>query len=187
MPHAKGAMTPHTVRPRMPSTMAVTALGFAGYALWRLCQAVLDTEDKGEKPQGVLTRLGYAGSGAVYAGLALYALQLLRGAGGGASGDRLMQDWTARLLAQPLGAWLVAAVGVGFVGGGLYQLYRAYSGEFREKLDLAAMSGTVRTWATRFGRFGFAARGVGFVVIGLFAWIVMRAFFAGRGRPGSPC
>ena len=84
--------------------------------------------------------------------------------GGGGSPD----DWTARLMAQPFGRWLVVIAGAVIVGAGLYQFYKAYKADFRDELNLGAMSGRVKTWTTRSGRLGYAARGVVFGVIGIF-------------------
>ena len=57
-------------------------------------------------------------------------------------------------LAQPLGVWLVALVGLVVIGAGLYQLYYGISGKFRNELKLHKMSQTEVTWATRSGRLG---------------------------------
>lgn len=144
--------------------LGLVAVGLVGYALWRLVQAFLDTDNKGSDAKGRITRLGYAVVGVVYLGLALSAIQLLRGSGGQNQGSE--QDWTARLMAQPFGQLLVGLVGAGVIGIGLYQLYKAYSGKFREHLKLAEMSHTEAEWATRSGRLGFSARGIVFCIIG---------------------
>ena len=60
----------------------------------------------------------------------------------GGSGGQTQEDWTARLLAQPLGVWLVALVGLVVIGAGLYQLYYGISGKFRNELKLHKMSQT---------------------------------------------
>lgn len=78
------------------------------------------------------------------------------------------QDWTALLLSQPFGQWLVGTVGAVTVGMGFYQFYQAYKAKFRTQLKLHEMSDTEQTWATRLGRFGLAARGVVFMVTGFF-------------------
>ena len=51
---------------------------------------------------------------------------------------------------------------------GGYQLYRAYAAKLSKWLDLSSLRATAATWAIRFGRFGLAARGVVFVLMGLF-------------------
>lgn len=148
--------------------LALVALGLLGHALWRWVQAALDTEHKGGDAKGIAARVGYAAIGVVYAGLALAAVRLAQGSGGGGGSDQSAQDWTARLLAQPFGRVLVGLAGLAVIGIGGYQLYRAYTAKFREKLKLGEMSATEQQWTTRLGRFGFAARGVVFAIIGGF-------------------
>jgi hypothetical protein len=58
--------------------------------------------------------------------------------------------------------------GAFIVGAGLYQLYQAYKADFRDELKLGEMGARAKTWATRSGRLGYAARGVIFGVIGVF-------------------
>ena len=69
---------------------------------------------------------------------------------------------------QPFGRWLVGAVGATVVGVGLYQFVRAWRASFTKRLKRAEMSSTEEEWATKVGRFGFAARGVTFLIIGGF-------------------
>jgi len=103
-----------------------------------------------------------------YAGLALSAIRLITGSGSGDSSTTSTQDWTARLLSQPFGQWLVGAVGAFTIGLGFYQLYKAYKAKFRKEMKLQEMSATEETWATRIGRLGEAARGIVFTIIGFF-------------------
>jgi hypothetical protein len=90
------------------------------------------------------------------------------GSGSGGSSSNSQQDWTARLLSQPFGQWLVGLIGAFIIGFGFYQLYRAYKAKFRKEMKLREMSPTEETWATRIGRFGEAARGIVFAIIGFF-------------------
>ncbi|HEX6292469.1 MAG TPA: DUF1206 domain-containing protein [Herpetosiphonaceae bacterium] len=146
--------------------LGLLAVGLLGHALWRFVQAATDPEHKGSDAKGIAQRVGYAGLGVVYVGLAVTAIRLLTGADE-ASGD-MTQDWTARLMSQPFGRWLVGLIGLGVIGFGLYELYQAYTTRFRKKLKVAEMSATEESWAIRSGRFGLAARGVVFGIIGSF-------------------
>lgn len=144
----------------------VVAIGLVGYAVWRLVEAAIDPEHKGDDPKGIGVRLGYALNGIVYGGLAYTAFRILLGAGGG--GGSSTQDWTALVLAQPLGRWLVGLAGLGVIGVGIYQIYRGVKAKFREKLALSEMSQTEETWATRAGQIGFPAHGITLGLIGIF-------------------
>lgn len=146
--------------------LGVLSIGLLGHALWRFVEAAVDPERRGTDAKGLAKRLGYAGIGVLYVGLALTAVQLMRGSGG-ADGNATA-DWTARLMGQPFGRWLVALIGLGVIGIGLYQFYQSYTAKFKEKLKLGEMSSTEQEWTIRSGRFGLAARGVVFGIIGGF-------------------
>lgn len=163
----EGALQTILTQPFGKFLLSAIAIGLIGYVLWRFVQAITDPENKGSDLKGIVQRIGYAINGIVYAGLALTAVKLALGSSGGGGGNST-QDWTARLLAQPFGQWLVGMLGAFTLGMGLYQLYQAYRAKFRGELKWQEMSDRERTWATRLGRFGLAARGIVFGVTGFF-------------------
>jgi hypothetical protein len=176
-----GALDRIVQMPLGPVMLAAVALGLAGYTLWRLVQAVLDTEHKGAELQGLWIRGAYLTSAAIHAALTLTAIRMLLDAGASAgSSDDAARDWTARLLEQPLGPWLVAAVGVCLLGSAGFQIVRAVTTKFRDRLDSSSMSEREQTVAIWAGRGGYAARGVTFAVMGLF--LILAAF---RQEPGE--
>jgi hypothetical protein len=69
------------------------------------------------------------------------------------------------LPAGELLVWL-AALGIGAYG--LYQLYRAYASKLSRQLNLAELGGSTVRWVVGVSRFGIAARGVVFCLIGFF-------------------
>jgi hypothetical protein len=144
----------------------IVAAGLIGYALWRLVQATLDPEGKGNDAEGVVKRLGYAGSGVIYAGLAVFALELLLGGGGSGGGGA--DSWTAMLMRQPFGPWLVGLAGLVGLGIGGYQLYKAWAATFKDKLRLGTLDARARRWIIGISRFGIGARGVVFALGGVF-------------------
>jgi hypothetical protein len=150
--------------------LALAAVGLSAYVFWRVTQAVLDLDRKGAGVKGLLLRAGFLGSGLAYASLALTAAAMAVGG----RGDRrdLVRTWTTRALADPDRWWLVAAIGLGVLIGGLYQFYKAWSARFERDLRLSEVSAASRRWVRRTGRIGFVARGVTFAVIG---WFLIRA------------
>jgi hypothetical protein len=146
--------------------LVTIGVGLVGYALWRFIQAFMDTENKGKNAKGIAVRLGYFFIGLFHMGLAIFALRLALGNDDG-DGDST-QMWTAHLMSQPFGRWLVGIVGAIIIARGAFHLYRAFSVNFRKKLNLREMSATEDKWATRLGRVGYAARGLVFVIIGIF-------------------
>ena len=147
--------------------LAVVAAGLAGYAVWRIVEAWVDPENKGTDAKGILTRLGYACSGIVYASLTFESARMaLGGAIGGSSNGAA--DWTATLMQQPFGRDLVGAAGIIMLGTGLYQFHRSWSAGFMDMLKTQQMSRREVSWSKRLGRWGFAARGVVYLIIGGF-------------------
>ena len=146
--------------------LGLVAVGLLGYVLWRSVQAVADPDGKGTDLKDIAKRIGYAGSALIHAFFALTAASQALGAGDdwGSSSE----EWTAWILSFPLGWLLVAAVGAGIVGVGLYQIYEAYNAKFKKYLKLGALGGGERGWVKHGGRFGVAARGVVFVIAGVF-------------------
>jgi len=162
----RGALQQILAEPFGKLMLVLIGVGLIGYVLLRLVQALMDPEHKGSDAKGIAKRIGYLISGLVYAGLAWTALRLASATGG--SGGNEIQSWVARLLALPLGRWLIGFAGLIVIGGGLYQLYKAYSTDFSEHFRWNEMSATERTWTVRLGRLGLAARGIVQGLIGLF-------------------
>ena len=167
--------------------LCVIAAGLAGYALWRITQALRDTEDKGTSWKGLAVRAGYACIGVVYAGLSLSAVRLVLGRGAGAGSDETTRGWTAFALMFPLGQLLVGLAGLCVIGFGLWQCYKAFTARFRRKWKHYEMSEHARALATRAGQVGLVARAVVFLIIGLF--LVQAAWHAraeeARGLGGA--
>jgi hypothetical protein len=147
--------------------LGAIALGLSGYVLWRFVQACVDPERKGMDARGLLTRLGCAVSGVAYAGLAVLAARMALGTGG-RGGHGVEQEWTAVVLAQPFGAWLVCLIGGLLIGVGLTHFYRAYTAHFMQEYATGEMSTRQQRWAKWLGQWGLAARGVTFGIIGGF-------------------
>lgn len=146
--------------------LILIGVGLIGYVVLRFVQALLDPEHKGSDAKGIAQRVGYLLSGLLYGGLALSALRLAIGMPG-ASGDQ-SQSLVARVFEAPLGRWLIGIAGLIVIGGGAYQLYKAYSADFSEHFRWNDMSPTERTWTSWLGRTGLAARGIVQALVGLF-------------------
>jgi hypothetical protein len=154
-----------------PAALVALAVGFAGYALWRLCDALLDRGGEGDDASGLAKRAKAFGVGAIYVASAVAAISLVvssrpSGAAGGGGGDESQE--TARVLAWPAGRWLVLAVAAGFAGAGVYNIYRGVVRKFRERLKRHEMGPHVERWAVASGVVGHVARGVVFGLVGLF-------------------
>ena len=164
-----GALRSIAQQPFGQILLILIAIGLVGYVIFRLAQAVNDPEDKGTDAKGIFTRLGYLLSGIAYAGVAINAGLLAFGnSSGGSGGSSSKQDWTATVMQQPFGRWLVGIGGAIVIGIGFYRIYQAYKIKFRKKLNLSELDATQENWLVNISRFGIAARGVVFIMLGFF-------------------
>jgi hypothetical protein len=144
--------------------VALIAIGLLGFALWRLVEAVTDADRRGTSAKGLAIRGAHLISAGLYLGLAVSAASLSLGLG--MSGGDGMHDGTAWLLGRPFGRWLVALGGLAVIGGGFGFLGKAWRGDVTDRLALDARARA--RWAGPIGRFGYAARGLAFLIIGGF-------------------
>jgi hypothetical protein len=145
-------------------------VGLIAYMVWRLVQAMTNPENEPNDLKGWSTRAFRLGSGLIYGGLGIAAARLLVGM---STEHRTPSDWTAMLMRQPFGKWLVVAAGLCVSAYGAMRIYNAWNGVLKKQLVLDKYAAGVREWIVGIGRFGQAARGVVFVVMGGFV------FFAG--------
>ncbi len=144
--------------------LVVAAVGFAGYAAWRLLQAAIGHQDADDEKKRVVKRAGSLARGLLYASFAVSTLTFVTSGGG----NDKTKPLTARALALPGGQVLVFLVGVAVVGGGVYMAYRGIAKKFEKNLDLSSAAPTTRTIATRSGTVGLLGRGLVFVLLGGF-------------------
>lgn len=129
--------------------------------------ALFDTDQDGRDLRGWIVRSSYAVRGLVYLVLMFMTATLTLDMAG-VVGDEPAEKRTRSLLGFPLGTWLVAALGVGLIGVGLWQFLRAYRCRFIHNFDRRQLSRSARCLILWTGRFGLAARGITFSVIGGF-------------------
>jgi Domain of Unknown Function (DUF1206) len=149
--------------------LGLLAAGFAGYALWRFAQAFLDRDVEGAGPKGLAKRAGYLVKGLLYTGLCVVCVSILFGSG---SEGRDEKQATARVLDVPLGRWLVAAVGTGFLISAGYNAFRAVTRKFEDDLHTGRLNRGERRIITVAGVTGHLARTVAF---GLVGWFLIKA------------
>ena len=147
--------------------LGLIAIGLVGYIIWRFTQAIRDTECKGSDFKGMATRLWYACSGLFYSGLALYAGRLAM-QGHAEKGGNTSQTLTAKVLTWPGGDWLILIAGIVIIGIGIYQVYRAFSGQLKSDVNASKLSSTEEHLVYRTAQVGVSARGIVVAVIGYF-------------------
>jgi hypothetical protein len=160
----KGAIARIATYPFGQALLVFLAIGLAGYSAWRFVQGIADTEHDGKGLRALMKRGGAIVSGIIHLGLAVFAVRILIGAR--ADNGNEAAGWTAWLMQQPFGVWLVMIVGLIAIGAGVYQFYFGLQERFRQHLRVTQMSSRELKWAERTGKFGYMARGIVFAVIG---------------------
>lgn len=143
--------------------VAAMALGFLGYGLWRLTEAAIDGEGHGSDASGAAVRAGGVASGLIHLLLSFYAARLASGGGSGGGGGA--EGGAATALSLPGGQAMLAAAAAALLVVGIYQGVKAWRADHLKFLDLGAAR---QGWVQWSGRIGYAARGIVFLVMGLF-------------------
>lgn len=164
----KGVFQTIFAQPAGRFLLIVIAIGLVGYALWCLCQAVLDVDGKGTSAKGIATRVGSGVVGVVYLSLAFGAWRLATAGSAGKSSDTTTRDFTAQLLSKPFGVALVVVVGVGALAIAAVLFYRAWKADFEQLIQPKELGQKGKDLLVNLGRVGYAALGVVFVEIGVF-------------------
>ncbi|SFK96209.1 DUF1206 domain-containing protein [Methylorubrum salsuginis] len=159
---SKGALRAVLGGPFGAVIVGLIALGLAGFALWRVVEGVTDADRRGNSAKALAVRGAHLISAFVYAGLALTAGRLAFGIGRASAGGDGVQDWTAWLLRQPFGPWLVGLAALAVTAAGFAYAKKAWTGDVTDRLSLPSES---ERWAKPLGRFGYAARAVVFLII----------------------
>jgi hypothetical protein len=152
-------------RPIGAVLLATLAAGLFCFAGWRGLQAVADIDHHGRSTRSLLRRAVYGANGLFYFGFAAWAAALAVGLSRNAGGERSVHSWTAWLMQMPLGPWLVGVAGLVIIAVGFAIAARAFESRSDRHLDLPQLR---RRLADALFRFGEAARGLVFVLIGIF-------------------
>lgn len=164
----KGALESLMGGPWGVALLALVALGLLAFAAWRAVQGIADADGHGRDGKGLVIRGGLLVSAVTHLLLALFAVSLIFGGGGGSGGDSGTQSWIAKLMEQPFGQWLVGIVGAVVVGAGIAHVIKGWSAKF----DRRFKPGYDKLgWVRPVCRFGLIARGVVFMIIGSFIGI----------------
>jgi hypothetical protein len=163
-----GALKAILIQPFGQILLGVVVVGLGTYALWFIIRAVLDVENEGSGWLALVKRFSYGFNGVGHLGLALIGVQLLIGLKA-SSDEQAPESLASRLLAQPLGQWLVILVAAMIAGVAIYNLYDAYQAKFCEGLRLEEMEKGLITWAVLFGQIGRVAQSIILMVIALFS------------------
>lgn len=140
------------------------AIGLAGYALWRLSEAVFGVVGEGKKAGPRLRSLARA---LIYGFFAVSAFKVASNSGAGSQAHQ-QQEWTAKVMRHSGGRWAVGIAGAIIVICGLVLIWEGVKRKFEKYLDMGRMSPPTRKVVESLGVVGSVARGVVFGLAGVF-------------------
>jgi hypothetical protein len=140
------------------------AAGLVGFSIWRFLQSFCDAENKGRSAPAIFMRFIYAILGCFYLWLTWTLIDLLR-LGPESPGHPVIQREVAWLLCRWWGIavlWITVLI---LVGLGIYEVFLTVTGNFRDTMLSRRASPAEWNIVVFFGRIGFAALGVLFIMV----------------------
>ena len=157
----KGALAQVLAKPYGGWVVGLLAIGFAGYALWRLSEAAFGVTGEGRRAG---PRLKSFARGLIYGFLAYTAVSLLEGSRGAQSAQQ--RGYAAQVMSHPGGRWVVGAVGLAIVVAGAVMVVEGLKQKFMRYFPPSALTGNTRDAVRRLGTVGTIARGLVFALTG---------------------
>ncbi|HEY2299833.1 MAG TPA: DUF1206 domain-containing protein [Jatrophihabitans sp.] len=158
--------------------LLVVAVGLAGYALWRFSEAAFGVAGEGNKAG---PRAQSAVRGVVYTFLAISAFRILI-EGRDKSQAKQQQSYSARLMHDIAGRWLVGVVGLTVAVVGAVLVYQGIKREFEKHFKLGEMSPGARKLTEFLGVVGTVSRGLVFGVAGVLVVVAAVQFDPKKAR-----
>jgi hypothetical protein len=145
--------------------LGLIGIGLIGFVLWRVVQAIFNTDRHASDAKGYAVRAALFVSAATYAGLALYAMEQALDVGLGGSQAGGEKSWAAWLMQQPFGPYLVGMVGIAIIAAGVAQIVK---GMKKSYLKYFSPDWKRRSVLNGICMYGLAARGAVFLIFGGF-------------------
>ncbi len=148
--------------------LVIFVVGAFAHGAWNILRGIADVDNAGKNWQGIVRRVIAVGVGIFYFGLALTALDILI-AGQEADRNGAIQRMMATiLLALPLGAVLMALIGLGTIGAGFSEFYSGLTGKYQENFKIRVLGEGQQRIITWLGVLSFSARALILVMMGCF-------------------
>jgi hypothetical protein len=155
--------------------LIIFIVGAIAHGAWNILRGVADVDNAGNKWQGIVRRSIAVGVGIFYLCLAWTAWSILVAERSADRNGEIQRTLAAILLALPLGALLMALIGIGIIVGGLNELYSGLTGKYLESFKIRVLGDFQRRIITFLGVLSFTARALILVMMGCF--FIAAAFY----------
>lgn len=159
-----GALEAIKYKPLGELLLVVLAVGFLGYASWRLLEGSVGNRDESDDRKRWAKRVVSLFRGGIYLFLAGSTAKFLVSGGG----HDKTKPLTARLMSATGGRTLVLLIGAGLVIGGLAMAFRGLRQKFEDLVDEGKMPAMLPAVTRVVATVGLAVRGLVFALIGWF-------------------
>ncbi len=160
----EGALQALLSQPFGTVLVGIVALGLAAFCVWRLIQAIRDTDNHGHDAKGLAVRAGLVLGGISYAAIALLAAGMAIGSrmGSGEGGGDPTGGWLASAHAAGIGWLLVYGVAAVLFAVGVAHVVKGVRAGFEKHFRCGE---DIMHWLRPLSRFGLIARGIVFIII----------------------
>lgn len=155
--------------------LIVFIVGAVAHGFWNVLRGAADVDNAGGNWQGIGKRVIAVGVGIFYFGLALTALDILVIDREAERSGALQRMMATILLSLPLGAVLMALIGLGTIGAGVSEFYSGLTGKYQENFKMRALGEDRTRVVTLLGVLSFSARALILVMMGCF--FIAAAFY----------
>jgi hypothetical protein len=159
-----GALAAIKDKPFGKLLLVVLAVGFLGYAAWRLLEGAVGHRQEREDRKRWVKRGASLSRGVVYLFLCGSTAKFAFSGGG----NDKTQPLTARVMSHTGGRTLVLLIGAGLVIGGLAMVGWALRQHFEDIVDEGRMPEPIRAASRVVGTAGLVSRGLVFALVGWF-------------------
>jgi len=162
-----GALRQLAEQPLGVAALWAAAVGLAVLALWQIFEAFLGHQGNDDLKDRIWNRTRSLAKAGVFGLIAYSAVKI-------AIGDSHREGtdgYTAKLMAQPFGPWLVGGVGVAVIAFAIGSAVIGLTDRYKHDLDINGRTGDTGSALKVLARAGYCARAVAFAVMGsLFIW-----------------
>ncbi|WP_378183267.1 DUF1206 domain-containing protein [Aquimarina sp. SS2-1] len=140
--------------------LAILGLGLICYAVWRFIQSISDPEEIGTDGKGIVKRVSFFISGAVYLALGFFSIIEIFKEPGHTNNSSNLGNYSS---------YIFIGIGSALAIKSIYQFVKAYKGDFLKKFNISKISSvTLKTLLKRIGYVGLISRGIVIAIIAYF-------------------